>query len=61
MDNVLIYGLNVQHRTYTRTANNLPMDNHCVQDAGTLEENVLAFLNKHNIPIKKVMYPYVTH
>ena len=29
------------------------MENYCVQEAGTLQENVLAFLNKHNIPIQK--------
>ena len=53
MDNVIISGLNVQYRTYARTASNLPIDNYSVQEAGTLEENVLAFLNKHNIPIEK--------
>ena len=42
-----------------RTASNLSVDT--VQEAGTLEENVLAFLNNRNIPIKKVMFPYVTH
>ena len=61
MDNVIISGLNVQYRTYARTASNLPMDNYSVQEAGTLEENVLAFLNKHNIPIEKsyvsICYP----
>ena len=61
MDNVIISSLNVQYRTYARTASNFPMDNYSVQEAGTLEENVLAFLNKHNIPITKVMFPYVTH
>ena len=29
------------------------IDNNSVQEAGTLEENVLAFLNKHSIPMKK--------
>ena len=53
MDNVIISGLNVQYRTYARTVSNLPIDNYSVQEAGTLEENVLAFLNKHNIPIEK--------
>ena len=53
MDNLIISGLSVQYRTYARTASNLPMDKYAVQEAGTLEENVLAFLNNHNIPIKK--------
>ena len=53
MDSLIISGLNVQHRTYARTASNLPMNNYAVQEAGTSEENVLAFLNNHDIPIKK--------
>ena len=61
MDNLIISCLNVQHRTYARTVSNLPIDNYTLQEAGTLEENVLAFLNNHNIPIQKVMFPYVTH
>ena len=61
IDNVIISGLSVQRRAYVRTASNLPMDKYSVQEAGTLEENVLAFLNKHNIPIKRVMFQYVIH
>ena len=53
IDNVIISGLNFQYGTDTRTASNLPMGNDSVKEAGTLEENVLAFLNKENIPIKK--------
>ena len=53
MDNLVISGLNVQYRTNARTASNLSMDTYTVQEAGTLQENVLAFLNSHNIPIKK--------
>ena len=52
-DNLITYGLNVQHKTYVRTASNLPIDNYTFQEDGTLEENVLAFLNNLNIPIKK--------
>ena len=51
IDNLVISGLNVQDRTYARTARNLSIDSHTVQEVGTLEENVLAFINNHNIPI----------
>ena len=61
MDNLVISDLDVLHRTYARTASNLSIDSHTVQESGTLEENMLAFLNNHNIHIKKVMFPYVTH
>ena len=44
-----ISALSVQNRTCARTASNLSMDRYAVQEAGTLEENVLAFLNNHNI------------
>ena len=61
-DNLIISCLNVQYRIYSRTTSNLPMDNYTVQEVGTLEENMLAILKNHNIPIKKVMFPYVvTH
>ena len=52
-DNLVISGLNVQHRTYVRTASNLSIDSYTVQEAGTSEENMLAFLNNHNIPIQE--------
>ena len=53
MDNLIISGLNVQFITCMRTASNLPIGNYTVQEAGTLDENVLAFPNSHNIPIQK--------
>ena len=40
MDNLVISGQDVQHRTYARTASNLSIDRHTVQEAGTLGENV---------------------
>ena len=48
------------YRTYARTASNLSMDSHTVQENGTLEENMLAFLNNHSIPIQK-SYVSVCH
>ena len=53
MENLIISGLNTQYGTYARNARNLPIGNYTVQEAGTLEENLLAFLNDHNISIKK--------
>ena len=35
MDNLIISALNVQHRTYARTASNMPIDNYTAQEAGT--------------------------
>ena len=53
MDNLVISGLDVQYRTYARTGCNLSIDSYAIQEAGTLEENVLAFLNNHNIHVQK--------
>ena len=53
MDNIVISGVNVQHRTYARTSSNFTMDSYTVQEACASKENVLAILNNHNIPIKK--------
>ena len=51
MDTLNLSGLNVQNITYARTASNLSMHNYIVHEAGTLRENVLAFLNNHVVSI----------